>query len=57
MTRVIGYCEVGRHIRYVTVTSAALSKAAATGGMVVGVCDSCQKEEEERRAEQKRRST
>lgn len=46
MTKIIGYCTVGHHVRYVTVTSASLAKASARGRMVEGVCDSCREEQE-----------
>lgn len=44
MTRIIGYCVVGHHIRYVEPTALALEEARETGGVVKGVCDSCQRE-------------
>lgn len=42
--KVIGYCEYGKHVRYVNTTTSALAAAAASGRVVVGICDSCKAE-------------
>ena len=55
--RIVGFCTVGFHVRYIQATTTALATAQATGKMVEGVCDSCRREQEELAAKQRERST
>lgn len=53
--RVVGYCTVGNHVRYIEVTGSQLALAAARRRMPEGVCDSCRRDQEEERAKARER--